>query len=52
MDEKGNILEESNYDNTLQNAETFARSMNKKYKKCQAVCESTGNMLDKDIRIP
>jgi transposase len=44
MDEKGTILEESNYDNTLQDAEIFAKSMVKKYKKCQAVCESTGNM--------
>ncbi len=44
MDEKGNILEETDYDNTLHDAETFAKSMITKYKKCQAVCESTGNM--------
>jgi len=44
MDEKGVILEESNYDNTLHDAEIFAKSMIRKYKKCQAVCESTGNM--------
>ena len=44
MDEKGTILEETNYDNTLQHAKTLAKSMVKKYKKCQAVCESTGNM--------
>ncbi len=33
MDEKGTILEESNYDNTLHDAEIFAKSMVKKYKK-------------------
>ena len=44
MDEKGNILEESDYDNTLQDAKTFAKNMKQKYSKCQAVCESTGNM--------
>lgn len=44
MDEKGTILEESNYDNTLHDAETFAKDMVQRYRKCQAVCESTGNM--------
>ena len=39
MDEKGTILEETNYDNTLHDAEIFAKSIVKKYKKCQAVCE-------------
>ncbi len=44
MDEKGIILEESGYDNTLHDANAFARNMKQKYKKCQAVCESAGNM--------
>ena len=50
MDEKGDILEKSNYDNTLHDANIFAKNMNRKYKRCQTVCESTGNMW-KDIRI-
>ena len=44
MDEKGDILEEFDYDNTSHGAETFAKMMNKKYTECHAVCESTGNM--------
>ena len=44
MDEKGSIMEETDYDNTMQDAESFAKNMNKKYRRCRAVCESTGNM--------
>jgi len=44
MDEKGVILEESNYDNTLHDAKAFVRIMIEKYGECRAVCESTGNM--------
>ena len=44
MDEKGNILEESNYNNTSKDAKAFAKNIKQKYKKSQAVCESTGNM--------
>ena len=44
MDEKGDMLEEFDYDNTSHGAETFAKMMNKKYTECHAVCESTGNM--------
>ena len=42
----GSILEETKYNNTLQEAERFASHLNKKYdnKKCQTVCESTANM--------
>jgi len=45
-DKDGSIVEETKYDNTLQEAERFASSLNKKYdsKRCHAVCESTANM--------
>lgn len=45
-DKDGSILEETKYDNTLQEAERFASNLDKKYcnRKCQAVCESTANM--------
>ncbi len=37
-------IDESNYDDTHHDAKIFAKSIIRKYKKCQAVCESTGNM--------
>jgi transposase len=39
-------MEETKYDNILQEAERFASHLNKKYnnRKCYAVFESTGNM--------
>jgi len=42
----GSIVEETKYDNTLQEAERFASNLDKKYdsKRCHAVCESTANM--------
>ena len=45
-DKDGSILEETRYDNTLQEAERFASHLDKKYdnRKCHAVCESTANM--------
>ena len=45
-DKNGSILEETKYDNTLQEAERFASNLDKKYdnRKCHAVCESTANM--------
>lgn len=50
MDGKGTILEESDYDNTLYDAEIFTKSIVKKYKKFQAVCKSTGNMWIKTYK--
>ena len=45
-DKDGSRLEETKYDNTLQEAERFASHLDKKYsnRKCHAVCESTANM--------
>jgi transposase len=45
-DKDGSIVEETKYDNTLQDAEKFASNLDKKYdnKRCHAVCESTANM--------
>lgn len=45
-DKEGSIIEETKYDNTLQEAERFASHLDKKYsnRKCRAVCESTANM--------
>lgn len=45
-DKDGSIIEETKYDNNLQEAERFASNLDKKYdsKRCLAVCESTGNM--------
>ena len=44
MDASGKILEETSYDNTKKDAERFAKHMKKKYRRCQAACESTGTM--------
>jgi hypothetical protein len=44
MNSDGSIVEESEYDNKLTEAEIFAYSMVKKYGKCVAVCESTSNL--------
>jgi transposase len=45
-DKDGSIIEETKYDNTLQEAERFASHLDKiyDYRKCHAVCESTANM--------
>ena len=44
MNSDGSIAEESNYNNTLHEAEIFACLMVKKYGQCVAVCESTANL--------
>ena len=44
MNADGSIVEESEYDNKLTEAEIFAYSPVKKYGKCIAVCESTSNL--------
>jgi transposase len=45
-DKDGSIIEETKYDNILQEAERFACHLYKKYdsRKCHVVCESTANM--------
>ena len=44
MDRNGTVLEETGYENTYAAATAFARKARRKYGKCQAVCESTGNL--------
>ena len=44
MDRNGTVLEETGYENTYASATAFARKARRKYGKCQAVCESTGNL--------
>ena len=44
MDEDGAVLEELAYNNTFKDAVTVAQNAKEKYGKCQAACESTGNM--------
>ena len=47
MDDKGKILEETAYDNTLADAKEFAGRMKREYGRrgqCRAACETTGNM--------
>ena len=44
IDKNGNVLERTSYVNTRANAAKCAMEMQKKYGKCRAVCESTGNM--------
>ena len=43
MSADGDILEESGYGNTSDDARKFARRVKAKYGPCKAVCESTGN---------
>ncbi|MGA7541633.1 MAG: transposase [Nitrososphaeraceae archaeon] len=45
-DKDGSIVEETKYDNTLEEAERFVSYLDKKYcyRKFHAVCESTANM--------
>jgi transposase len=45
-DKDGSIVEETKYDDTLEEAKRFASNLGKKYsnRKCHAVCESTANM--------
>ena len=40
---KGDVLERASYDNTLRDALALAMSLKRKYRRCQAACESTGN---------
>ncbi len=44
MDRNGTVLEETGYENTYAAADAFARKAKMEYEKCQAVCESTGNL--------
>ena len=44
MDEDGVVLEETGYDNTSAAAAALAKRAMAAYGKCQAVCESTGNL--------
>ena len=46
MDSNGSIIKETNYNNTLEQAESFASSIKRKHGdgKSTAVCESTGNL--------
>ena len=47
MDDKGKMLEETAYDNTLVDAKEFACRMKREYGRrgqCRAACETTGNM--------
>ena len=47
MDDKGKILEETAYDNTLEDAREFAGRMKREYGRrgqCRAACKTTGNM--------
>jgi transposase len=44
MDDNGNILEKTSYNNTFEDASNFAKEMILRYGQCQAVCESTGNL--------
>ena len=44
MDRNGTVLEETGYENTYAAADAFARKARREYGKCQAVCESTGNL--------
>ena len=43
MDGRGNVLERTSYENTLDDATAMARNLKRKYRNCQAACESTGN---------
>ena len=43
MDGRGNVLENTSYHNTLNEATALARNLKRKYRNCQAACESTGN---------
>ena len=44
MNRNGTVLEETGYENTYAAATAFARKARMEYGKCQAVCESTGNL--------
>ncbi len=44
MDEDGDILKETGYDNTFDAAKVFAEETIGLYEACRAVCESTGNL--------
>lgn len=40
----GKVLEETAYANTATDATKFAKQMKRKYRTCQAACETTGNL--------
>ena len=44
---KGTVPERGQYQNTVQDADKTAKHMIKKYGKCRAACETTGNMWRK-----
>ena len=44
VDRNGTVLEETGYENTYAAATALARKAKREYGKCQAVCESTGNL--------
>ncbi len=50
IDAKGHVLEEGSYNNTYKEAARLAARLKKEYKRCQAACESTGNMWLKTFR--
>jgi transposase len=51
MDSNGSIIKETNYNNTLEQAESFASSIRRKHgTESTAVCESTGNLWPTHIR--
>ena len=43
LSQKGDVLERAEYRNTAGASAEFAREMKRKYRRCQAACESTGN---------
>ena len=49
MDDKSNVLEDSQYVNTVRHAEVLVRRLSRQYGKCRAVYESTGNMWVKSF---
>ena len=50
MDSNGSIIKETNYNNTLEQAESFASSIKRKHGgDSTVVCESTGNLWLKTI---
>ena len=51
MDRNGTVLEETGYENTYAAADAFARKAKREYGKCQAVCESTGNLWIKTYEV-
>jgi len=44
MDGAGEVLEETSYENTIQQARQFAERTGRRYGTCRAVCEPAGSM--------